>query len=159
MTTDNTLQDLLPCPFCGAKGIWDRVNGHDAVACSNDNCDASVQLYESATWNSRAQPAPGVVETLRAARTQIVQLAEYHYNGVSEDDDVYGGYDPEGYAKIMCFVHNGIDAALAALPAPNVGEIAALLEKAYFSFTFTNEPDVWHQQARALIAAGVIRGV
>lgn len=48
---------LRPCPFCGARGLWDTVNGSDAVTCSNDNCDASVQLYEYPTWNKRALPS------------------------------------------------------------------------------------------------------
>ncbi len=46
-------EKLLPCPFCGSVAVWDKVNGWDAVTCTNNDCDASAQIYSSSTWNTR----------------------------------------------------------------------------------------------------------
>lgn len=154
--TDNT-QELLPCPFCGSKAKEARsLHKRDSarVVCTNGDCLVSIEADElwqdfshaAAKWNTRAQPAP-------AAGDVVCSHGVEHHNITQTECKLCG-------------------AAIAALPAPSVGEDEAKLALDQFK-TIRSCIEAYSSErvARGLqngldrvegvlrIAAGVIRGV
>lgn len=56
-----------------------------------------------------------LVKALESAKLQIINLADYHYNGE-------GGHDAEGYSKIVGFVGNRVLPAISAAETYLKGE-------------------------------------
>lgn len=77
---------------------------HEAASIAGTFDDAAYIL-----WKSYLSTLPHVMEELRKAlkmaRAQIMELAEYHYNGD-------GGEDADGYSLLWQFVGNKIDPVL-----------------------------------------------
>lgn len=83
--TDNTLQELLPCPFCGSENILEFGKQDDdwaSVECRN--CRAGTHKFENlqdavAAWNTRASLGKG-----EAKPVEVGELA----NTIEEDTQI-----------------------------------------------------------------------
>ena len=89
MTDKTTVDELLPCPWCGAKPIMVALeNGYFSLMCDDENCPVICETefnttnYVIAAWNART-PAPpsddlrAAMEALRASYSDAFGYAEF----------------------------------------------------------------------------------
>lgn len=121
--TDNTLQELLPCPFCNIH-VVETGRGyavHHRAGCFMGAKGSTYFLpHELTAWNTRAQPAPaaGVVEPTPVE--EFLHDMHLHIKPFEKDGGWIQGEDACG------LLADPIRQFVAALPAPSVGEDEAV---------------------------------
>lgn len=104
MTTDNTLQELLPCPFCNIH-VVETARGyavHHRAGCFMGAKGSTYFLpHEAAAWNTRTQPAPAVTDStlqellplMRGARIFSIKKMSSGNFLITERCDEYFDYE------------------------------------------------------------------